>query len=130
MRLPGAAVDEPGAGLGLAIVRRLSSLLDHPLELRSRVGRGTTFRITLPRAAAIAIDDAAPIREARLPLAGLRVLCVDNEPVILDALNALLTRWGAVPTLASGVEAAKAAQGPSTPPWSTCIWATGRKASP
>ena len=55
-----------------------------------------------------------PAREAdpRLPLAGLRVLCVDNEPVILDALNALLTRWGARPTLVASVEAAKAAVGP------------------
>ncbi|WP_312185154.1 response regulator, partial [Brevundimonas vesicularis] len=56
--------------------------------------------------------EAPPVREARLPLAGLRVLCVDNEPVILDALNALLTRWGARPTLVASVEAAKTAQGP------------------
>lgn len=112
VRLPGAPVDEPGAGLGLAIVRRLSSLLDHPLELSSGAGRGTAFRITAPRAAAAPVADMTPVREARLPLAGLRVLCVDNEPVILDALEALLTRWGAKPTLASGIAAAKAAQGP------------------
>ncbi|WP_438852977.1 ATP-binding response regulator [Brevundimonas nasdae] len=112
VRLPGAPVDEPGAGLGLAIVRRLSSLLDHPLELSSGAGRGTTFRITAPRVVAAPTSDMTPVREARLPLAGLRVLCVDNEPVILDALNALLTRWGAKPTLAAGIAAAKAAQGP------------------
>ena len=32
--------------------------------------------------------------------------------MILDALNALLTRWGARPTLTSSVEAARAAKGP------------------
>ncbi|OYX80735.1 MAG: hybrid sensor histidine kinase/response regulator, partial [Brevundimonas sp. 32-68-21] len=112
VRLPGAPVDEPGAGLGLAIVRRLSSLLDHPLELNSRFGRGTIFRITVPRSPPDRVVETAPTHEVRLPLAGLRVLCVDNEPVILDALNALLTRWGARPTLVSGVEAAMAAQGP------------------
>ena len=112
VRLPGAAVDEPGAGLCLAIVKRLSSLLDHPLSLESQVGRGTTFRIVLPRCTPDVTTEAAPLRDVRLPLAGLRVLCVDNEPVILDALNALLTRWGARPTLTSSVEAARAAKGP------------------
>ncbi|MFN7130046.1 MAG: PAS-domain containing protein, partial [Brevundimonas sp.] len=112
VRLPGAPVDEPGAGLGLAIVRRLSSLLDHPLELNSRVARGSIFRITVPRGVADTVVEVISTHEVRLPLAGLRVLCVDNEPVILEALDALLTRWGARPTLASGVEAALEAQGP------------------
>ena len=112
VRLPGAPVDEPGAGLGLAIVRRLSSLLDHPLTLTSRVGAGTAFRITAPRRHAGRPPEPAPLKEARLPLSGLRVLCVDNEPVILDALTALLTRWGARPVTASSLEAAKAATGP------------------
>lgn len=112
VRLPGAPVDEPGAGLGLAIVRRLSSLLDHPLELNSRVGRGSIFRITVPRAVADRPVEVSPAPEARLPLAGLRVLCVDNEPVILEALEALLTRWGARPTLVADYQAALSAQGP------------------
>ena len=112
VRLPGAPVDEPGAGLGLAIVRRLSSLLDHPLELSSRVGRGSIFRITVPRAAPDRAAEIAPAPETGLPLAGLIVLCVDNEPVILEALEALLTRWGALPTLVSTVEAALRAEGP------------------
>lgn len=112
VRLPGAPVDEPGAGLGLAIVRRLSSLLDHPLELSSRVGRGSIFRITVPRAAPDRAAEVAHAPETGLPLAGLRVLCVDNEPVILEALEALLTRWGARPTLVSTVEAGLQAEGP------------------
>jgi hypothetical protein len=37
-------------GLGLAIVRRLASLLQHPLWLDSRPGRGSRFVIELPRA--------------------------------------------------------------------------------
>ncbi len=111
VRLPGAPVDEPGAGLGLAIVQKLSDLLRHPLSLASRVGRGTTFRVAVPRAAArpepeIMSDDR------RLPLAGLRVLCVDNEPAILDALTALLDRWGAQAVTARSVAEARAADGP------------------
>ena len=109
VRLPGAPVDEPGAGLGLAIVRRLSSLLDHPLEMTSRVGRGTAFRVIVPRAPVEPAIEPAREADPRLPLAGLRVLCVDNEPAILDALSALLTRWGARPTLAASLAQAEAA---------------------
>lgn len=37
-----------GFGLGLGIVRRLSSLLDLPISVQSRVGTGSTFWITVP----------------------------------------------------------------------------------
>jgi len=92
-------------------VQKLSDLLRHPLSLASRVGRGTTFRVAVPRAAArpepeIMSDDR------RLPLADLRVLCVDNEPAILDALTALLDRWGAQAVTARSVAEARASDGP------------------
>jgi len=111
VRLPGAPVDEPGAGLGLAIVQKLSDLLRHPLSLASRVGRGTTFRVAVPRAAARSEPEIMS-DDRRLPLAGLRVLCVDNEPAILDALTALLDRWGAQAVTARSVAEARAAVGP------------------
>lgn len=41
-----------GLGLGLAIVRRMSEILHHPVTVRSRVGRGTMFAISVPLAAA------------------------------------------------------------------------------
>jgi signal transduction histidine kinase len=37
-----------GAGLGLAICRRLSHMLEGRVELRSAVGQGSTFTLTLP----------------------------------------------------------------------------------
>ena len=40
-----------GFGLGLSIVRRLAQALDHPVDLASRVGFGSTFAISLPAAA-------------------------------------------------------------------------------
>jgi signal transduction histidine kinase len=38
-----------GLGLGLAIVERLAKLLGHEVELRSRVGKGSVFAVTVPR---------------------------------------------------------------------------------
>ena len=55
-KVPSHAGTSDGFGLGLYIVSRLTHILGHPLTLRSRVGRGTVFLLSLlptdPRAAA------------------------------------------------------------------------------
>ena len=43
------ASQQPGEGVGLSIVKRLCELLDAGLELATTPGRGTTFRVILPR---------------------------------------------------------------------------------
>ena len=40
---------QPGEGVGLSIVKRLCELLDAGLELETKSGRGSTFRVILPR---------------------------------------------------------------------------------
>jgi CheY-like chemotaxis protein len=59
----------------------------------------------VPLATAQAIDSrsqpvAAPSEQA--PLEGLVVLCIDNEPDILDGMKMLLEHWGCTPRLAAG----------------------------
>jgi two-component system, sensor histidine kinase len=39
----------PSPGLGLKIVRRMAQLLDHPLEAKSRLGRGSSFTVWIKR---------------------------------------------------------------------------------
>jgi signal transduction histidine kinase len=46
---------ESGSGLGLALVRRLVESLGGQIAVESRLGHGTTFRFTLPIAAAEAM---------------------------------------------------------------------------
>jgi Na+/proline symporter/signal transduction histidine kinase len=96
-------LDEKGLGLGLAICDRIARMLGHPMGVRSRPGRGSRFSVSVPLASPEAIarrsDPAAA--GAELGLEGLRVLCVDNEPEILDGMNLLLDRWGCTVMLAT-----------------------------
>lgn len=80
-----------GLGLGLFIADRIAHLLDAPLTLRSRVGAGTAFAVSVARVARRAAAPAAPRAQG---LAGLRVLVVDNDPAALAALRGLLQGWG------------------------------------
>jgi CheY-like chemotaxis protein len=93
-----------GLGLGLAIVRRLSILLDCPVELRSEPGRGSCFSVEIPRAAAVRSSSAEAGALAAEPVRGL-IAVVDDEAAIRDAMESLLTGWGyAVVAAGSGAE--------------------------
>ncbi len=93
-RLEHGARMAQGLGLGLSIVKRLVTALGLTLELDSTEGRGSRFSLYLPptRLQRSAID-GRPVEPAS-NLAGLRVLCVDNERGILDAMEGLLSGWG------------------------------------
>lgn len=93
-----------GLGLGLAIVRRLTVLLDCPLTLRSEPGQGSCFAVAVPRATG---DSAEPSPgEAAGSLATGLVLVIDDEMAIREAMGSLLTGWGhEVITAGSGDEA-------------------------
>lgn len=59
-KVPAHGGTEDGFGLGLYIVARLAAILGHPIDLASRPGRGTVFRLKLaPTDARLAADRAA-----------------------------------------------------------------------
>jgi Na+/proline symporter/signal transduction histidine kinase/ActR/RegA family two-component response regulator len=110
----GAGADR-GLGLGLAIVERTARMLGHPIEVRSRLGRGTRFAIEVPLGRAPA--RARPARPVA-PVADLRrslVLCLDNEPAIRDGMRALLEGWGCEVATAPDADQALAALGGRRP---------------
>jgi signal transduction histidine kinase/CheY-like chemotaxis protein len=89
-----------GLGLGLAIVRRLAALLEHRVEVASRTGRGSRFRVLASGAAPIDIDRVQPPALRRrhrdtAALEGALVAVVDDDPCAVDAMSALFETWGA-----------------------------------
>ena len=85
-----------GMGLGLAIIRRLAALLEHPIEFDSTPGQGSRFAVVVPRAAARAAS--SPEREpdaATGSLAGALIAVVDDESAIVDAMRFWFAQWGA-----------------------------------
>jgi PAS domain S-box-containing protein len=84
-----------GLGLGLAIVRRLADLLGYRIGVRSHPGAGSTFSIELPLGTEEPTHPSVP--EAACPGQdgrGRLAVVVDDDTLVLDSLQALLTEWG------------------------------------
>src|SRR5947209_6776807 len=95
-RLDAGAKVARGLGLGLSIVERIARVLDHKISLASAPGRGSRFSVEVPLAAAMARKEmqVQALDFNRTRLAGTSVLCIDNEPAILDGMESLLGGWG------------------------------------
>lgn len=105
--------DIPGAGLGLAVVKRFSDLLNHPIECTSVKGKGSCFSVLVPyglKAESTAATAAIPLNE--MPheslLLGKSLLYVDDDEQNVRAMQALLSEWGAQPITAIKAEDAQA----------------------
>jgi signal transduction histidine kinase len=104
-----------GLGLGLAIVNRLTKLLNHPLDMRSSPGKGSVFVLELPLGDPLAAEAAAetmaetPLREA----SPLRVLVIEDEVDARYALVTLLEQWGHTVVAVSSQDEAAAVPGPA-----------------
>ncbi len=86
---------EEGLGLGLAIVSRYAELLGHSLRLESSQGEGTLFSISVTYGQPGATEQVQQTASTGRDLEGLSVLCLDNDPLILDGMQQLLLTMGA-----------------------------------
>jgi signal transduction histidine kinase len=104
--LPATERDRSGGlGLGLAIVDRLCRLLNHPIELISRPGRGSRFAVVVPAALPRWLGEHAP-QVAIDQAMGKLVVVIDDDALVLDAMRGVLKNWGCRVVTAGSVAAA------------------------
>jgi CheY-like chemotaxis protein len=96
-----------GLGLGLSIARHIVEMHGGTIVAHSDgPGRGATFTVTLPVAAAGSADAVADDELQAIPLTGLRVLAVDDELDARELLHRLLAEKGCDIATASSAEQA------------------------
>jgi signal transduction histidine kinase len=98
-----------GLGLGLAIVDRLCGILDHPIELASRVGRGSRFSVSIPSAPAGMAETPLDASRALVDSPrGKLVMVIDDNELVCDGTQGLLKSWGCLVLTAESEDAAMA----------------------
>ena len=104
---------ERGTGLGLAMVYGVAQRHAAEVDIRSTPGAGTTISLRFPVSTA-ADASLASVNTERRPPPRLRLLLVDDDPVLLRALRDALETDGHLPETANdgqaGIEAFRAAR--------------------
>jgi signal transduction histidine kinase/ActR/RegA family two-component response regulator len=90
----GGHAGSKGAGLGLSIVKRMVEQMHGTLAFESEVGRGTSFRVALPRARERAVTHADDAIAPRFWLQGRTILVADDDADVAHLLEALLGDLG------------------------------------
>jgi signal transduction histidine kinase/CheY-like chemotaxis protein len=88
--------DNAGIGLGLSIVRRFATELGHEIHLKSHLGRGSMFGVTVPRSTAPeeAASGGAPVLPDFGGMEGAKILLIENDLASAEGLANLLEKWG------------------------------------
>lgn len=87
-----------GFGLGLSIVKRICSLLGHPLIVTTRPGSGTVFRVEATLSSSPVrprLGTGEPVEQEIRTLNGLTIVVLEDNEEILHSLTRLLRSWGA-----------------------------------
>ncbi len=86
-----------GLGLGLSIVKHIARLLGHTIDVKSEVGKGSVFSITVPIVnvdAELPDGTGQPFSDSTIDAKNPVVLLVDDDPDVLDSTTMLLDLVG------------------------------------
>lgn len=89
--------DQHGCGIGLVLSRTLVELQGGRIAVKSEVGQGAVFEVELPAylsPANVSLKSSATVEEQ--PLRGQRVLLVEPDRALGQAVSQLITAWGAM----------------------------------
>jgi PAS domain S-box-containing protein len=94
---------ERGTGLGLAMVYGAVQRNHAAIDIESSPGKGTTIRLRFEVAASSGLEPV-PTNSTSVAPASLRVLVIDDDPLVTEVLRDILERDGHVVTTADGGE--------------------------
>lgn len=98
-------VGSDGMGLGLAICHRLVNAVGGRIEVKSTLGKGSSFVVRLPGLGATPSVSQKKAEPPQPPSASSRVLIIDDEPAVRRVLTRLLQKNCEVVALGSAEEA-------------------------
>jgi len=103
---PDEAGADKGLGLGLAIVEKISRILNHRVSVSSVEGQGSVFAVTLPYGdqQLLQVQPAISSQGALQQLSGAVIWVIDNDPSICEGMRTLLQGWGAEVITAGSLE--------------------------
>lgn len=105
-----ASGPNPGLGLGLSIVKRHAELTGAEISVRSKVGSGSCFSISVPLVGSANVERPDRVRELDPGYwSARRVLLLDDDSIVLEALAAELEERGAFVEAFSSIETAECA---------------------
>lgn len=108
-----------GTGLGMAISRQLTELMDGNIKATSKLGEGTTFVVALEFALGKS-NRIASIDNTQLPPA--RVIVVDDNQTNREIVHAYLQSWGVESVTARGAkEAMQIIEAAEKDPFDICL---------
>jgi len=96
---------QKGLGLGLAIVKRLGDLIDCPVSVLSVQKKGSVFRVRVPYVDSV----LAPVKSSpdyTHDLKASRVLVIDDEALVRQGMQQILSQWQCPVLLAESIEQA------------------------
>jgi signal transduction histidine kinase len=94
-----------GTGLGLAICQRIVTDMGGTLTVESELGKGTTFRVSVPIAQKKEIEVIAPPVQTVVAGRRGRILVVDDEELVLRSVRRILSQEHEVLAMVSAEEA-------------------------
>ena len=93
-----------GLGLGLAIVQRLVTEMGTQVQVQSRPGRGSVFRLWLDNWPGALLPDEVPTSSDSSALAQLRIWVIDDDETVCLAMQTLLHSWDCLCRTAASAE--------------------------
>ncbi len=87
--------NDRGLGLGLAIVDKISRVLNHTIHVHSVPGKGSVFAVEVPLSENLPVPEVQAVIDhgSSDPLANRPVLVIDNDPAICAGMEHLLDGW-------------------------------------